>query len=101
MKNTTRNYWLDVTMGLLTLTLGVSALLLWIVLPQGYFPSRILWLTIHRWVGLALVITVLLHIAFHWKWLVHMTWTRFERLPVRVRSQGSDPHRRINRRTDL
>ncbi len=30
-----RNYWIDVVMGVLALTLGLSALLLWVVLPQS------------------------------------------------------------------
>lgn len=69
----TRNYWLDVVMGLLALLLTVSSFLLWVVFPQGYFPSRLLWLQIHKWVGLALTITALLHVVLHWRWLTSMT----------------------------
>jgi cytochrome b subunit of formate dehydrogenase len=68
-----RNYWVDVMMGFLALTLGVSAFLLWVVLPQGYFASRLLWLSIHKWTGLALSATVLLHVLLHGRWLVRMT----------------------------
>jgi cytochrome b subunit of formate dehydrogenase len=68
-----RNYWVDVVMGLMALTLGVSALLLWVVLPQGYFASRLLWLGIHKWTGLALSVTVLLHVLLHGRWLVRTT----------------------------
>ena len=69
----TRNYWLDVVMGLLALLLTVSSFLLWVVFPQGYFPSRLLWLQIHKWVGLALTITALLHVVLHWRWLTSTT----------------------------
>jgi membrane protein implicated in regulation of membrane protease activity len=60
-------------MGLLALAVGLSAFLLWVVLPQGYFPSRLLWLEIHKWSGLALSVVVALHVALHRKWLVRMT----------------------------
>jgi len=73
MSKVTRNYWLDLAMGLLALTLGVSAFLLWVILPQGYFAARLLWLNIHKWTGLALSIVVVIHLTFHWKWLVRMT----------------------------
>ena len=68
-----RNYWIDVLMGVLALTLAVSALLLWVVLPQGYFASRLLWLTIHKWTGLALTVTVVLHVLLHGRWLLRTT----------------------------
>lgn len=73
MGKPTANYLLDVAMGLLALVAGMSALLLWVVLPQGYFPSRLLWLDIHKWSGLALSLAVVLHVLLHWKWLVRMT----------------------------
>lgn len=73
MRKSMRNYWLDVVMGLLAVTVGLSALLLWVVLPQGYFASRLLWLGIHKWSGLALSVTVLLHVLLHKRWLVRMT----------------------------
>lgn len=73
MRKAMRNYWLDVTMGLLALVLVLSALMLWVVLPQGYFAIRLLWLGIHKWTGLALTVAVLLHVVLHWNWLSQMT----------------------------
>ena len=73
------NYLLDVVMGLLALVLALSTFLLWVVFPQGFFPSRLLWLQIHKWVGLALGVVVLIHVALHWKWLVHRTRCYLER----------------------
>ncbi|MGD8968202.1 MAG: hypothetical protein PVI07_11900 [Anaerolineae bacterium] len=78
-----RNYWIDVVMGLMAVTLGLSALLLWVVLPQGYFASRLLWLGIHKWTGLALSVTVLLHVLLHGRWLVRMTRRVVERFSER------------------
>jgi hypothetical protein len=75
----TRNFWLDVLMALLALVLGVSAFLLWVVLPQGYFPSRLLWLGIHKWVGLALSVAAFVHFLLHWEWFWRMTRQRIDR----------------------
>jgi hypothetical protein len=68
-----RNYWIDVVMGLLALIVGVSAALLWVVFPQGYFAARLLWVEIHKWAGLALSLVALVHVLLHWSWLVRMT----------------------------
>jgi membrane protein implicated in regulation of membrane protease activity len=80
-RNVPRNYWLDVLMGLLALMVGGSALALWVILPQGYFAARLLWLAIHKWSGLALSIVVLLHVLLHVRWLVRMTRRILKRLP--------------------
>jgi hypothetical protein len=92
MRKATRNYWLDVLMALLALVLAVSSFLLWVVFPRGYFPARAAWVAIHKWVGLALGIAVLVHVAFHWRWLVRMTRRQLERLLVRQepRKRGND-----------
>ncbi len=60
-------------LGLLAATVGVSALVLWVVLPQGYFASRLIWLEIHKWSGLLLSVGVLVHVVLHWRWLLRMT----------------------------
>ncbi|MGD2144532.1 MAG: hypothetical protein PVF54_08660 [Anaerolineae bacterium] len=94
MGKSTRNYWVDVVMGLLALMVGVSALLLWVVLPQGYFASRLLWLGMHKWSGLALSVTVLLHVLLHGRWLLRMT----RRVARRLSEQ--DLTRFLGRRAD-
>jgi hypothetical protein len=68
-----RNYWLDVVMGLLALMVGLSAVLLWVVFPQGYFAARLIWLEIHKWSGLFLSIAAALHVLLHGRWLMRMT----------------------------
>jgi hypothetical protein len=80
MRKATRNYWLHVLMGILALVLAVSSFLLWVVFPRGFYPARTEWVSIHKWVGLALGITVLLHVAFHRKWLVRVTRRHLRRL---------------------
>lgn len=58
---------------LAAILLAVSAVLLWLVFPRGFFAARALWIDIHKWVGLALGALVFLHVALHWSWLVQMT----------------------------
>lgn len=95
MKEPSRNYVLDVLMALLALALAVSAFLLWVVLPQGYFAARLLWLSIHKWTGLALSVAVILHVVLHWRWLVRMTRRALDRLSesdsTRFRQPRDDP----------
>lgn len=103
MNESSRNYVLDVLMALLALALAVSAFLLWVVLPQGYFAARLLWLSIHKWTGLALSVTVVLHVLLHWRWLVRMTRRALDRLSesdaTRFRQPRDDPEQmcRIDR----
>ena len=73
-------YWLSVTLILLALLLAIAAFLLWVVFPRGYFPSRVVWVEIHKWAGLAITVGVLLHIAIHWKWLLQMTQRYIDKL---------------------
>ena len=73
MKRPMRHYWIDVVMALLALAVGVSAALLWVVFPQGYFAARLLWVEIHKWTGLALSLLALVHVLLHWNWIARMT----------------------------
>ena len=57
----------------LGIVLAVSSLLLWVVFPLGFYPSRQLWIEIHKWSGLALTMVVLVHALLHRKWLISMT----------------------------
>lgn len=95
MNESSRNYVLDLVMGVLALALAVSAFLLWVVLPQGYFAARLLWLSIHKWTGLALTVTVILHVLLHWRWLIRMTRRAMGRLSEpngeRFRQPRDDP----------
>ena len=72
-----RYYWVDLVMAALAAILTLSSFLLWIVLPQGYFRSRLIWLDIHRWSGLALTLVVVLHLLLHRHWLWTMTRRHF------------------------
>jgi hypothetical protein len=75
-----RNYWVDLVMGALATLLVVSSFTLWVVLPQGYFRSRLVWLEIHKWTGLAVTVAVTIHLLLHWRWLWSMTKRRLRRV---------------------
>ncbi|MFC2077400.1 DUF4405 domain-containing protein [Candidatus Bipolaricaulota bacterium] len=79
MKRVWLNYANDVLLLATGLILALSSLLVWVVLPKGYNPAWLLWIAIHKWSGLALVVESLLHVALHWKWLVTMTKRVFVR----------------------
>jgi cytochrome b subunit of formate dehydrogenase len=64
-------------MALLGIVLLVSSVMLWVVLPQGYFRSRLVWLEIHKWSGLALTFAAVLHLLLHRRWLWRMTARHF------------------------
>ena len=66
-------YVLVVVLGLLSLLLTVSSVMLWLVFPRGFYAARQIWVDLHKWGGLALGIGVLLHVLLHWKWLVRKT----------------------------
>jgi len=76
----TTKYWFSVSLAVTAMLLAVSAFLLWIIFPRGYFPSRVIWVEIHKWAGLAITAGVLLNIAVHWKWLLQMTRRYMDRL---------------------
>ena len=88
MTKATWHYVLDVTLGLLSLSLTASAAFLWLVFPRGYYGVRLFWVNIHKWGGLALGIGVLIHVLLHWKWLVRMTRRSLRFGPHRARDAG-------------
>ncbi len=82
----TTRYWLAVYLAVVAVLLAVSAFLLWVVFPRGYFPSRVIWVEVHKWAGLAITVGVLVHIAIHWKWLLQMTRRYIDKLLKRKES---------------
>ena len=87
MKKSTRNYFIDLVMFLLGLLQAVSGFVLWLVLPRGggyrggsgltteatFLWTRDTWMDIHRWIAVALLVVVVLHLILHWRWIIHMT----------------------------
>ena len=79
MKRVWFNYANDVLLFFTGAILAVSSLLVWVIIPKGYNPQWLLWIAIHKWSGLALVVESLLHVALHFRWLVRMTTRLFKR----------------------
>jgi hypothetical protein len=86
VRKATWHYWLDLAMGLLALLLALSAFMLWIVFPRGFFAARAVWVLIHKWSGLGVSVAALAHVALHWPWLVRMTEREWGRLTSRLRT---------------
>jgi len=72
-------YWLSLALIIMALLLAVAAFLLWVIFPRGFFLARVVWVEIHKWVGLGLTVGVILHVVLHWEWLVQMTRRYFKR----------------------
>jgi len=73
MKKSTLLYLLVVALGLLSLLLTVSSVMLWLVFPRGFYAARKIWVDLHKWGGLALGVVALMHVLMHWKWLLRKT----------------------------
>lgn len=84
-----QNYIRFILMTVFSIIEVVSGFVLWFALPQGdgfrggrgdlvgrtEFLSleRHEWLTLHDWVGIALVAVVVIHVVVHRKWIAYMT----------------------------
>lgn len=85
------NFGLDTLLLFVFGLVNLSGLALWLVFSGGYRGgrnplynaalwglSRADWLDLHRWAGLAMVATVLIHLLLHWQWIVcaarNYTW---------------------------
>ena len=87
MRKAVRNYILVVLLVLSSLFEAVSGFVLWFVLPRGggfmggrgvsaeatFGWERHTWLDLHNWVAVALVVIVIIHVVWHWGWIVRMT----------------------------
>jgi hypothetical protein len=54
----------------------------------GFYPSRVIWVAIHKWGGLGISTAVLLHVIIHWRWLIETTRRTFRRKRSQVESRG-------------
>lgn len=92
MRKATRHYILDAIEGLILLALFVSGFILWFVLPGGYLGgagshsggatflfNRHVWIEIHKWLAVALLVIFSTHIATHWQWITYMTKSYLKR----------------------
>jgi len=87
-------YGMFLVLALLAALLAISSVLLWVVFPRGFFPERAVWVEIHKWGGLALSATVVVHVAVHFRWLARTTRSYLRRVTgVRANMEQSKRRR--------
>lgn len=91
MKQTERNFWLDVSLFVISLATVCTGVLLWLLIPRqaaaiflGF--DRHVWLTAHICFGLASVAGNILHVVWHRLWLKALRGRRIASLPAKIRS---------------
>jgi hypothetical protein len=62
---------------------AISGLILWLVIPREgqrrgsvedvFIWSRNTWIDLHDWVAVALLVVLVIHLIWHWKWIVFMS----------------------------
>jgi cytochrome b subunit of formate dehydrogenase len=88
-------YIVDVVIGISFIVVAVSGMILFFAGSGGYQGgrnpryaheilgiSRLLWKDLHDWGGIVMMGGVLVHLAFHWKWMVRMTQRIFRKSAV-------------------
>ncbi|MDD5287610.1 MAG: DUF4405 domain-containing protein [Dehalococcoidales bacterium] len=84
MRKQTLNYLVNLSFFLTMLFETVSGFILWLVLPRGvgkrgvvteerFIWDRDVWIDLHDWFAVALLVVFILHLILHWKWIVYMT----------------------------
>jgi len=83
MKKATRNYIVDILIGIAFLISALTALVFlvpttWIDFGSSVTPTFLglnfgTWQDLHKWGGLAMMAGVVLHLLLHWKWIINMT----------------------------
>jgi hypothetical protein len=91
MKQTERNFWLDVSLFVTCLATFYTGLLLWLFIPHQAAAAflgfdRHFWLTAHICSGLTSVAGNILHVVWHRLWLKALRGRRIASLPAKVRS---------------
>lgn len=88
MKGNTLNYLIDVGMAIFLILAALTGLLKFQAIPRLlvryniYLPTYLI-TAIHKWAGLLLAGSALVHLILHWKWLVRTTKNMFENKTTR------------------
>jgi cytochrome b subunit of formate dehydrogenase len=79
IRKATQHYFLVTLLVIGSLIEAVSGFVLWFALPhsggrwaslQFWSITRAMWVDIHDWAAVALIVVVLVHSIMHWKWVV-------------------------------
>jgi|GEM_PF-650323 len=90
---TKSNLWLDIAIFIAFITTSMTGLLLWLGIPEGAGSrSAILlgltkesWISIHNWAGIGMLMGAIIHILFHWKWIICIGKRYFKKLAKQAR----------------
>jgi len=91
MKQTRRNFWLDVSIFVTFMSAAFTGILLWLVIPHQTAAAFLgfdhhFWLTVHICSGLASLAGNILHVVWHRLWLKALRGRRIASLPAKIRS---------------
>jgi hypothetical protein len=91
MKQTKRNFWLDVTIFVALLITTITGFILWLVIPHkldivflGF--SRSVWAVAHINSGVVGLAGIVIHIVRHWGWLKALRGRPLTRMPEKLRT---------------
>jgi len=85
MSNAKTRFWVDIVALISFVVVAISGFVLWLGLPKGlgrgrdvsqeFFLdiSRDLWLDVHDWFSIILVVAMAIHLYFNWSWLARMS----------------------------
>jgi hypothetical protein len=91
MKQTKRNFWLDVTVFVALLITTITGFILSLVIPHkldivflGFFRS--VWAVAHIYSGVVGLVGIVIHIVRHWGWLKALRGRPLCRMPEKLRT---------------
>ena len=91
MKQTKRNFWLDVTIFVALLITTITGYILWLVIPHkldidflGF--SRSVWVVAHIYSGVVGLAGIVIHIVRHWGWLKALRGHRLSGMTEKLRA---------------
>jgi hypothetical protein len=91
MKQSERNFWLDVTIFVALLITTITGFILWLVIPHkldivflGF--SRSAWVVAHIYSGVVGLAGIVIHIVRHWGWLKALRGHRLSGMTEKLRA---------------
>ena len=91
MEKSKINYIIDALIAISFLVVAITGLVMFFFLPSGVQRGgyqeflgiiKHVWIDIHNWSGIILIILVIVHLILHWNWIGHMTkniWSKKEK----------------------
>jgi hypothetical protein len=91
MKQTKRDFWLDVTIFVALLITTITGFILWLVISHkldivflGF--SRSVWVVAHIYSGVVGLASIVIHIVRHWGWLKALRGYHLSGMPEKLRT---------------